>query len=521
MNKVETFLKDMSFNTSYKILDNAKDNAEIAKIAEKARIKLPAKDLAIFKGRYGYVNRMNLNGCTLPREEVEKSLDTLVGKAVDFDHLRERVVGHWIDAELVKDEIIAYGVFFKGNFNKDYDEIKTLMDKDVLGISFEAWGNQEMTDSGEYNLRDIEFAGGALLIKTNPAFPGSEVFEMSKEKILEFAKVMTAPKKFVHALVKDFNIYSTSKNNSHSHDFKINDKGDGRTTYTMREQIEYIRLNQKVEDHTHQIINFKIEESNGHIHTLQKDKLEKELKEYKGDKKVDEKIKQLLDTASDLGIDVSGIKLVNLEEAIRALTDTINKKSGTRKVKCRDCALTFNTRELAKSTKCTSCGGIVDLVSDEGKKKLEEAEMEELKKEIATLKEKLSKKDEALQKATATIEELKKESEEAKVKIEEIEKSKDVEITKAREDATKLAERKAELGETELSDEDLLNEDKFEKAKLEKQLKEKDVEIADLKETDPKKKKPNLDKGSANKTDELTEKSARISKLAWGDNEKE
>jgi len=199
MNNVERFLEDISFNTKYTFLDEGKNKDEMKKIAKKARLVLPCHDLAIFKGTYAYVDRQNKNGCTLPKEEVEKALDTLRGKAVDFDHLRKRIVGHWIDAELVKDEIIAYGVFFKGNFREDYNDVKKLMEKSTLGVSFEAWGDKEMTTRDTYNLNDIEFAGGALLMQGEPAFDGAEVLEMARERVLEFASVMKKPKSFIRS----------------------------------------------------------------------------------------------------------------------------------------------------------------------------------------------------------------------------------------------------------------------------------------------------------------------------------
>lgn len=198
MNKLELFLSDLTYNTKFQFLEEAKNKEELLEVAKTRGIKLPAHDLAIFKGIYAYVDRTNRNKCELPREEVEKALDTLAGKAIDFDHMRKKVVGYWIDAKLEKDEIIAYGIFFKGNFKEDYDVIKELMQRDVLAISFEAWGKRELKGDGTYNLRDIEFAGGALLIKEQPAFPGSEVLEMAKDRVLEFAKVMTKPDYFIH-----------------------------------------------------------------------------------------------------------------------------------------------------------------------------------------------------------------------------------------------------------------------------------------------------------------------------------
>jgi len=199
MNNAERFLEDISFNTKYTFLDEGKNKDEMKEIAKKCRLKLPCHDLAIFKGTYAYVDRQNKNGCTLLKGEVEKALGTLRGKAVDFDHFRKRIVGHWIDAELIKDEIVAYGVFFKGNFKDDYDDVKRLMEKETLGVSFEAWGDKEMKTNDTYNLNDIEFAGGALLMQSEPAFDGAEVLEMAKERVLEFASVMKKPNSFIRS----------------------------------------------------------------------------------------------------------------------------------------------------------------------------------------------------------------------------------------------------------------------------------------------------------------------------------
>ena len=199
MKKFEVLLKDMSHNTRYSFLEQGSDGEKLQELASKFGVKLPANDLAIFRGTYAFVDRTNLNGCSLPTAEVEKALGTLRGKAVDFDHLRKRVVGYFLDAELEGDELICYGIFFKGNFPEDYDIIKDCMAQGKLGISFEAWGDHVIRTDGDYDLVDIEFAGGALLIASEPAFPGAGVLELAKNsRVLEFAKVMTEPEEYIH-----------------------------------------------------------------------------------------------------------------------------------------------------------------------------------------------------------------------------------------------------------------------------------------------------------------------------------
>lgn len=196
--QIESFLKDLSYNSKFQFLDMAKDKDKLLEVAKKADIVLPAKDLAIFECIYAFIDKENKNGCTLEKAEVEKALKTLKGKSIDLDHFRKQVVGHWIDAKLDGDKIIAYGCVFKGSFQEDYDVIKELFDKGNLAVSFEAWGDKEITNDSSYKLTDIEFAGGALLLRSEPAFEGAGVLEMAKKtRVLEFAKVMTAPDKFI------------------------------------------------------------------------------------------------------------------------------------------------------------------------------------------------------------------------------------------------------------------------------------------------------------------------------------
>ena len=193
----EEIAKTLTFGFDYSFLEVGKDDQELAKIAEKRGLHLPCNDLAIFKGKFAFTDRTNLNGCSLPKEEVTKSLHTLIGKAIDFDHIRERIVGFWLDAEVIADTIYAYGAFFKANLAEDYTLVKSLMDSNNLGISFEAYGNREFKDDGSYDLNDIEWAGGALLINTEPAFPGAGVLEMSQKRVLEFANTMTEPTTYI------------------------------------------------------------------------------------------------------------------------------------------------------------------------------------------------------------------------------------------------------------------------------------------------------------------------------------
>jgi len=189
--KVALLFEDLSLNSSYQFLEIGKDDEVLREIAAKRGINLPSKDIAIFKGKYAFVDEQNRNKCTLPRKEVKKALKTLIGKAIDKDHLRKQTIGFWVDSELEEDTIYSYGAFWKSNFPDDYEEIKKRMAEGKLKISFEAWGDRTFKEDGSYDLTNIEFAGGALLFETEPAFPNAEVVEMATHhKHLEFAKIL-------------------------------------------------------------------------------------------------------------------------------------------------------------------------------------------------------------------------------------------------------------------------------------------------------------------------------------------
>lgn len=190
--RAKFLFEDLTFNAEYEILEYSKENDELKEIAIKKGIQLPSKDISIFKCKYAMIDEENRNGCTLPRKEVKKALKTLVGKAIDKDHLRKSTIGYWLDAQVDDSDIIAYGAFWKSNFPEDYDDIKNRMSEGKMKISFEAWGDRKSTGEKSYELHNIEFAGGALLFDTQPAFPEAEVLEFSTKKgqVLEFAKII-------------------------------------------------------------------------------------------------------------------------------------------------------------------------------------------------------------------------------------------------------------------------------------------------------------------------------------------
>ena len=462
MDKITQFLKDISYNSKYEFLDEGKHKDELSAIANKRGIKLPAHDLAVFKCTYGFVNRQNLNGCTLPKAEVERTLNTLVGKAVDFDHMRQRVVGHWIDAEIVNDEIVAYGVFFKGNFQEDYAIIKAMMERDILAISFEAYGNKKITGERSYDLTDIEFSGGALLIKTTPAFPGSAVMEMAKDRVLEFAKVMIEPTEYMN-----YSVFKVEQSivKYRTHDFEtaeceycryflkpdtckvvngeINSEGvcdayqggDNFKAYKVASEdilsfvkgmlikqpyqhvvikgintpvghLVLIKDTMEPKPHVFSLpIKFHIEHTSRE-HNWTQEEVDELIKIGKEDKKPTDKI-----VKADIKEEKEEKDMKDKEKGF-SLTDT-NKTTGF-DVSCDDCNFTFHSDVRGESTPCIKCGGRTTTIGtdahgvpksvDIGEEKIMKEKIEALEKEISTMKEGTIKKEADLQAKVVELE---------------------------------------------------------------------------------------------------------------------
>jgi len=209
---IENFLKDITYNSRYEFIEmsKAEDIDEVSKkLFEKHNIVYPNGDLALFKCIYAYVDVPNANNAILPKEEVKKALPTLRGKSINFNHMRKSVKGYWLEAEMSEDEktIYAYGILFKHCFAEDYDLIKTILSKKngtsldgKVGVSFEAFANRKYLPDGTYELLDIEFAGGGILIDEVPAFANAGILELSsvqQQRMLEFASTVQKPTTFL------------------------------------------------------------------------------------------------------------------------------------------------------------------------------------------------------------------------------------------------------------------------------------------------------------------------------------
>lgn len=479
--KMELFLQSMTYDTKYKFLHEGKDKDEISEVAKRHGLVWPTRDLSILKGMYAYVDKENLNGCTLPKEEAEKALPTLKGKAVDFDHLRKSVVGHYLEGTIVEDQIITYAVFYKANFEEEFELITELFNEGNLKISFEAWGNKIEKGNGKYNLTEIEFAGGALLINTKPAAgEKAEVLEMAKtnSKVLEFASVMTAPKHFV-------------KNKKDDKEIANEKKALEVARYTIYDMQFIMRLIDEVKNPSdaedygfHDILS--IDFVGGIVKTK---------------------------WVSFESEDKDGFFTVYLSPRVESGSEKIRKIIEVKKEDKKDDInknnVSEDTRKMEELKKLQD-----ELAVIKAAKETSDAEIASLKEKLATAEAKATEVEAKLVEATtlATSKEAALVEAQSKAEADKAEA-----IVKAKEEAVKLTLRKAELGEEfakDLKDEDILDDVKFENAKLKK-------EVAELKAKAPVKASVNTGKkteivvGSKDTESEITKAQNRVTEMAF------
>ena len=499
--KVKLFFEELTFNSEYTLLEEGKDDSELQDLASRKGLQLPSKDLAIFKCKYAMVDQENKNHCTLPRKEVKKALKTLAGKAIDKDHLRTVTVGHWLDAELDDNDIIAYGAFWKSNFPGDYEDIKNRMSKKDLFVSFEAWGERKFTSGKSYDLTDIVFAGGALLFDTKPAFPDAAVLEVSN-RILEFAKVIEETKiditkNYIRATIKESTefvedslkrlVFSKEDNIKIIVGKLISDLNGltqiqavlfGKDFWTKEKANEWIEKNKnlgQIEESNYEMEEAKLS-FNWDNETIARLLYETECPTCK--MKGWNDVQSIDFENSKVRSKCPGCNGVN-EYALTPTATIIKKGKKPEPMKSNE--------EIDKN-KIKQEGG--SNIVDELIKKFNKASIEELSKFMDETLVSLSAKDVEIASLKAekevsikSLADSKLETENAKLELEKVKgefavaQTELASIEKAKKDAIVLA-RKEDLGPeflASLTDEDLLNDLKFENAKLKKQLKQANV----------------------------------------------
>jgi len=182
--QVYDFLEGMKVNGKFEFIEDASQNTKLQEIIDKANLKAGNRDLGFFHNIYAIVDKANKNKCILPKDKVEAGLTSIRQKPVNAEHNRTSVLGHYLDAEIIDNEIHSYGCIYKSCFPDKWDEAKKLFQSGKLNSSFEIWCPKEKRtykDNGDFTLDEIEIAGGAILFKEPPAFDEAKVLELAKE----------------------------------------------------------------------------------------------------------------------------------------------------------------------------------------------------------------------------------------------------------------------------------------------------------------------------------------------------
>jgi len=185
---IRDFLQDHLSNSETSILEEGKEKDDILEVAEARGYNLKNNtDLAGFKTIYTFAKIANKNKQRLPKDILLKALPGIIGKPVDIDHIRNYVIGHYIDYRYrtQEDMVIAYGVFYKSNFGKEWARAEQLFKLGKLGTSYEIWcpkSKRKKLPDGTFELTTIEIAGGGLMFKETPAFDKALVLNLSSDR---------------------------------------------------------------------------------------------------------------------------------------------------------------------------------------------------------------------------------------------------------------------------------------------------------------------------------------------------
>lgn len=205
--QAQEFLKNWEENSSVELLEEGAEKNEIIQIAKAKGIDLRGnKDLAGIKLIYAFADKANKNKARLPKLALLKALPTMIGKPVDLEHLRNYVVGYYIDYRYVakEDMVIAYAIIFKSNFQNEWEKMQELFKAKKLTTSYEIYcpkNKRKYLEDGTYELQEQDIAGGAILLKEKPAFEDCKVLEFARAQMTNNKDLVFASKYHCEDLV--------------------------------------------------------------------------------------------------------------------------------------------------------------------------------------------------------------------------------------------------------------------------------------------------------------------------------
>ena len=187
--ELRTFLKDYEVSSTIEFLEKGKEKSDLIQSAKKRGILVEgSRDLGLLKTIYCFTDKPNSNGAIVPSKELQKKLPQIVGKPMNQNHIREKILGFYIDYKYVlkENKAITYAVFFKSNYPEEWKEAKKLQKKGKLSSSFEIWTDKKAPKTGNFVMTSLELAGGALLYEDEdiqPSFKDAKVLELAKKEL--------------------------------------------------------------------------------------------------------------------------------------------------------------------------------------------------------------------------------------------------------------------------------------------------------------------------------------------------
>lgn len=389
-----------------------KIDKDIKKALKKANIQYPHESLGFFKATYAKFEEANANKVILA-DSVKDDVKYLIGTQMNRDHERVgAIMGSIIDAYVTKDdEIEIVFTFAKNVYPEDYEDALELMSEDKLTVSFELMVDKddvEQLGGGVRRLAHVSFDGVGLLFGIKPAYKNAYVLTTAM-KIIEDA-FKQENKSLLYASAKDI----TKK---------------------------WTRIGELIEA-----------------------ALTKNENTNEGEINMDEKARKALlakfkeDIISELG-----------EEAVKDWSDEqweeklAKKASETEKSQEKEVAEETTEEKPVEETAEKTTRVVEEKIKTE-----ETFDNETNETTVVTEAERTVKRD---------GKEVVKEKTESEItytfaQVEAIKAEYEEKISFIKENATKIAELRAELGDfvKDLSDEDLMNEDKLENARLKKKV---------------------------------------------------
>ena len=485
-----------------------KEEKTLKKVLKKENLVSPHPSLGFFHFIYSPIEDANGNGVRLSEKAVEKSIKQLRGTQANINHERLAGCGAIVDAWVNKnDEIEIVVSFFKNLFPKEYKEAIELAKKGKLFVSFELCTDPKTVEKladGTRRLHDIEWEGVGILMNVKPAYSNARILETAM-KIIEDT-FNQEDKQLVYASTKD--IIKKWTKIGELIEKALTEKGDN----TMDKKAQEALLAKFRED----VIAELGEEA---VKNWSDEQWEAELQ--KRASAVDETESKATDASEEKAEESKDKKEENDKEVKKSEDKKVEESKDIEEAvdcECVDCGKVIKSSEHCKDIKCSECGGEMrrkdrpgkgtnkaseDEVKDEESKsekttivtedkiKIEQTYDDEIKKETTkTEAERVVKRDGKTvveEKVNREVTYTYAQMEEIKAEYDKQLEEKDKEIAFLKENAKKVVEIRAELGDfvKDLSDEDLIDESKLENARLKKrvhELENKDVETASDKE---------------------------------------